>query len=153
MEEKKPKMVHLSTFLIVLILFLVITILMGLCIYKLNNDLKNETTHSNELQNQVNSLNETISSINETENDTSDTDNTISFSDDQVRTAFADYLDLSLHAGFDSILPALTERGKLNYDSSKDISHNNGIYTTNVKFSDYKNAMLDYVSETEFARN
>ena len=55
-----------------------------------------------------------------------------------------------------ALLNVLTEKGALNYDSSKDTAIPDapaGLYKTNIKYSDYKNAMLKYVSEDEFERN
>lgn len=61
MEEKKVIKISLSTFL--LLIAIIVIIVMGVFIYKLNNDKSAETQKSKELQNQVNSLNETISNF------------------------------------------------------------------------------------------
>lgn len=58
MEEKK---VNLST--ILLILAIIAIIIMGISIYKLNNDKNSEIQRSNQLQDQVNNLNDTISEL------------------------------------------------------------------------------------------
>ena len=72
---------------------------------------------------------------------------------DEVKNALEDYLELKANLDSNKILEKLTEMGKLNYDSSKDVISEDGTITTTVKFSDYKKAMLNYVSETEFEEN
>ena len=61
MEEKKVTKISLSTFL--LILAIIAIVVMGVFIYKLNNDKTIEIQKSTELQSQVNSLNETINDL------------------------------------------------------------------------------------------
>ncbi len=63
MDEKNVKKLNLSTFL--LIIAIIVIIVMGVFIYKLNNDKKAEILKSTELQSQINSLNKTISELNE----------------------------------------------------------------------------------------
>ena len=81
MEEKKVTKISLST--IFLILAIIAIIVMGIFIYKLNNDKTAEIQKSTELQSQVNSLNDTVSdlqekitSISETINSNNSKDNT-----------------------------------------------------------------------------
>ena len=166
MEEKNVTKISLSTFF--LILAIIAIVVMGIFIYKLNNDKTAEIQKSTELQSQVNSLNGTVSDlqekinkVSETVNSSSsvlDTNNTSnntssSFTDEQVKSALANYLELQAHAGCDALLENLTEKGKLNYASSKDNILNDGTVITTIKFSDYKSAMLNYVSESEFDKN
>ncbi len=61
MEEKNVTKITLSTFF--LILAIIAIIVMGIFIYKLNNDKKEEIQKSTELQSQVNNLNGTISDL------------------------------------------------------------------------------------------
>lgn len=61
MEEKKATKISLSTFF--LILAIIAIIVMGIFIYKLNNDKTIEIQKSTELQAQVNSLNGTVSDL------------------------------------------------------------------------------------------
>ena len=61
MEEKNVTKISLSTFF--LILAIIAIVIMGLFIYKLNNDKTAEIQKSTELQAQVNSLNETVSDL------------------------------------------------------------------------------------------
>ena len=61
MEEKNATKISLSTFF--LILAIIAIIVMGIFIYKLNNDKTTEIQKSTELQAQVNSLNGTVSDL------------------------------------------------------------------------------------------
>ena len=61
MEEKNVTKISLSTFF--LILAIIAIIVMGIFIYKLNNDKTAEIQKSTELQAQVNSLNGTVSDL------------------------------------------------------------------------------------------
>ena len=61
MEEKNATKISLSTFF--LILAIIAMIVMGIFIYKLNNDKTTEIQKSTELQAQVNSLNGTVSDL------------------------------------------------------------------------------------------
>ena len=61
MKEKNSTKISLSTFF--LILAIIVIIVMGIFIYKLNNDKTVEIKKSTELQSQVNSLNGTVSDL------------------------------------------------------------------------------------------
>ena len=61
MEEKNVKKIRLLTFF--LILAIIVIIVMGVFIYKLNNDKTTEIQKSTELQSQVNSLNGNVSDL------------------------------------------------------------------------------------------
>ena len=61
MEEKNTTKISISTFF--LILAIIAIIVMGVFIYKLNNDKKAEIQKSAELQTQVNTLNGTVSNL------------------------------------------------------------------------------------------
>lgn len=73
MEEKKVTKISLSTFF--LILAIIAIIVMGIFIYKLNNDKTVEIQKSTELQAKVNSLNGTVSKLQEKINKLSETVN------------------------------------------------------------------------------
>lgn len=73
MEEKNVTKISLSTFF--LILAIIAIIVMGIFIYKLNNDKTAEIQKSTELQSQVNSLNGTVSDLQEKINKVSETIN------------------------------------------------------------------------------
>ena len=135
MEEKKVIKISLTKFLVILAIIAIVTICIIIFIINKNKIIQNQKT-SNYLQPQANNL-----------------ESTIVFSDEQVKTTLSDYLELRAHANCDTLLGNLTEKGKLNYDSSKDTFNNDGIVVTLIKFSDYKNAMLNYVSEREFNKN
>lgn len=169
MEKKEPIKVSLSTFF--LIIAIIVIAVMGYFMYKLYNDKAEATKKATDLQTQVNSLNGTINdlqgkidTISETVNTNKTSENATNsinnntnnevFTDEQVKKAIADYLELDAHAGCGALLEKLKQKGQINYDSSKyDIDTNTGEITTNVKFSDYKKAMLNYVTEAEFEKN
>ncbi len=69
MEEKNVTKISLSTFL--LIIAIIAIIVMGVIIYKLNNERTMEIQKSTELQSQVNSLNGTINANSSKENTSS----------------------------------------------------------------------------------
>ena len=139
--------------------------------YKLYNDKVEETNKATDLQKQVVKLNETINdlqgkinSINDTINTdntsgnttktSENTKNTVGFPEEEVKKAISNYLELDAHAACGALLTKLTENGQINFNPSKyDINTSTGEITTNVKFSDYKKAMLNYVTEAEFERN
>ena len=73
MEEKNVTKISLSTFF--LILAIIAIIVMGIFIYKLNNDKTAEIQKSTELQSQVNNLNGTVSDLQEKINKVSETIN------------------------------------------------------------------------------
>lgn len=165
MEEKQVKKINLLT-----LFFILVIIVMGIFIFTLYNEKTEETKKVSEFQTQVNNLNKTVSNLQEKTVNTSETinsnnstenttttnasnNNSISFTDEQVKITLSNYLELHAHAGCDALLHNLKEKGKLNYDSSKDNILNDGTVITSIKFSDYKNAMLNYVSESEFEKN
>ena len=149
MEEKRVTKTSLLAFF--LILAIITIIVMGIYIYKISSDKKLEIQKSTELQSKVNRLSTTVNDLQEKINNTSNK-NTI-FTDEQVKTALANYLELQAHAGCDELLENLHEKGKLIYNSSEDTILGDGTVITSIKFSDYKNAMLNYVSESEFEKN
>ena len=73
MGEKKVTKISMSTFF--LILALIAIIVMGIFIYKLNNDKTTEIKKSTQLQTQVANLNETVSDLQEKINNISNTIN------------------------------------------------------------------------------
>ena len=164
MEEKKVTKISLSTFF--LILAIIAICVMGFFIYKLNDDKTKESEKVSELnkqitsfENTVNSLQEKIDTISNTsvsneKNINANTNANTSFSEEQVKKAISNYLELDANANCGIPLDTLKKNGRINYDLSKStVNTNNGEVTTNVKFSDYKKAMLNYVTESEFERN
>lgn len=169
MNEKNITKISLSTFF--LILAVIVIIVMGIFMYKtynekniatekvsdLNGQVSNLKNTVDQLQGKINSISETInsnSSVPDTNTNNTSNNITTSFTDEEVKTALANYLELKEHAGCAAILECLTEKGDLNYDKTKDnISSKDGVHITNIKFDDYKKAMLKYVSENEFEKN
>ncbi len=74
MEEKNVTKISLSTFL--LIIAIIAIIVMGVFIYKLNNEKTAEIQKSTELQSQLNNLNGTVSDLQRKINNISETINT-----------------------------------------------------------------------------
>lgn len=168
MEEKKSIKISLSTFF--LILALIVIAFMAYYIYteKTNANKEIETLEANavemqntikDLQDKIDTISNTINSNNSNEdNNTTNTsdNNSTSFTDEQVKTALSNYLELRANMNCNALLNNLTEKGALNYDESKNIDSGDGTYgryITNIKYSDYRNAMLKYVSKSEFERN
>lgn len=164
MEEKKSIKISLST--LFLILALIVIAFMAYYIYteKTNANKEIETLEANavemqntikDLQDKIDTISNTINSNNSNEdNNTTNTsdNNRISFTDEQVKTALSNYLELRAHMNCNALLNNLTEKESLNYDDSKNVISNDR-YITNIKYSDYRNAMLKYVSKNEFERN
>lgn len=168
MNKKEPIKISLPVFIAIIVLL--VAIISGIYVYMQNQKLDKEIanlkeqvsksqTEKNELQDKLNSIANIANTTNandSTENNTTSNNSnnaSISFTDEQVKSVLSDYLELQAHAGICALLDELTEKGKLNYDSSKDSVQNNGEVITTIKFSDYKNAMLNYVSEKEFEKN
>lgn len=153
MDEQKATKISLSTFFLILAIIIIIGMGTLICIlYKEKTELNQKSA---ELQTQVNNLTATIAKNINTNTSIANTDNNDStfFTDEQVKATLSNFLELQAHANCDSLLENLTEKGFLNYDSSKDTIQNDGTIITKIKFSDYKNAMLNYISESEFERN
>ena len=128
-KEKEVIKINLSSFFIILAILGII--ILGIYIYKIYNEKVEENK-------------KTLDNI---------SNDSTSFTDKQIKTTLSNFLELRARANCDSLLEYLTEKGKLNYNSSKDIIQNDGIVVTTIKFSDYKNAMLNYLSESEFEKN
>ena len=168
MEEKKVTKISLSTFL--LILSIIVIIVMAYFIYKLNNDKQlanNKVTELNKqvsgLESTVNNLQGTISDIsntinNSTETKTDSNSNTQAnesgkktFSNDEIKNAIQNYLDL-VGAREGSPEGLLVKLGLTNFGANTEKADNNYI-KTNIKYSDYKTKMLNYMTEQWFENN
>ena len=164
MEEKKVTKISLSNFF--LILAIIAIIVMGIYIYKLNNDKSAEIQKSTELQAQVNSLEGTVSDLqrkintisntinnsikedNSTTSNVSDKnyiDNNILFTEKQLKDTFQNYLDL-IGAKEGSPSNFLKELKLISEDSSKE-ARKQGYMKTDVKYSKFKETLLNYVTE------
>lgn len=84
MEEKQATKISLSTFL--LIIAIIAIIIMGVFIYKLNNDKTKEMQKSENLHSQVNSLNGTVSDLQGKISNISSTINSNSVTENQTET-------------------------------------------------------------------
>ncbi len=177
MEEKKVTKISLST--VLLILSIIVIIVMAYFIYKLNNDKQlanNKVTELNKqvsgLESTVNNLQGTISDISntitqsnsntETKNNSSaettsnsNTQNNASgkktFSNDEIKNAIQNYLDL-VTAREGSPEGLLVKLGLTNFGTNTEKADNNYI-KTNIKYSDYKAKMLNYMTEQWFEKN
>lgn len=117
MKEKKVTKISLSTFF--LILSLIVIIVMGIFIYKLNNDKTIEIQKSADLQAQVNSLNGTVSNlqgkINSISNTLNASENTINNdSQSKVESSSVSYIVLVIED-----LEAKEKNKQLEYKSKK----------------------------------
>ena len=164
MEEKNSIKISLST--VLLILALVLIVILCIFIYKLYNEKIIANQNSLELQTQVNTLNETITvlqgkidSISETINSNTSIENNngnisniettysadTSFTVEQVKQAFQRYLNLvSYNTSSPSTL--LFELDFINQHSNE-VAKKEGYLKTNVKFAQFKDTMLKYVTE------
>lgn len=172
MKEKEVTKINLSTFF--LILAIIAIIVMGIFIYKLNNDKTTEIQKSTELQAQVNSLNGTVSdlqgkinSISETINANTSSENnnvtnnsitnsnnslentTANFSEKEIKDVLQMCLNLESAKtnGPGTILDTLGLSKDPSYLNSEKSSKKTGFIRTSIKFADFKEAMLKYMTE------
>lgn len=162
MENKEPIRVSLSTTICLIIIALLIAALGAVCylgLIKNAQEITQLSTENQNLQEQVATLekNEKSNITEETETEIStvntneNTENSESLTNSQAKTIIQNYLDLLTEADVSALLSYLSEKGDLGtYEGTES---NSGDIITNIKFSDYKKAMLNYVSEDEFERN
>lgn len=168
MEEKNATKISLSTFFLILA---IIVIIMGYFIYKLNNDKEVANTKVTELNSQVSGLESTVNNLQGTINNISNTINKSSenietnsnnatqtntnvsktFSNDEIKNAIQNYLDLrgALESSPEGLLVKL---GLTSFEANTEKSDDNYI-KTNIKYSEYKNKMLNYMTEQWFEDN
>ena len=148
MGENKQSKISLST--VLLLLAILVIIAMSYYIYtektNYNKEIAELEANATNMQSTINDLQGKIDNISQTINSTT-------FTDEQVKTALSDFLELRAYANCDSLLERLKDKAKLNYNSANDTILDDGTVITTIKFLDYKNAMLNYVSESEFERN
>ena len=163
MEKKEPVKISLPLFITIIVLL--VACVAGIFMFMQNQKLDKEIdslkeqisktqTEKNELQERLNDISKVASNTDDNEKDKEvATNNKTTFSNEQVKDCLSNYFDLRTEIG-DSILKKLTEKGYLNYNPSetvnRDGTNDDGIAITKVKLSDYKKAMLNYVSEQEF---
>ena len=157
-ENKKKNKISLSTYILVLALLIIAVMAVFIYMQKVNanREIEGLKNDAEVLKNTVAELQgklDNISNIASTSNDAEKT-TSISFTDEQVKECLSNYFDLKITMG-DEILKKLTQKGLLNYNETENEETVRGgeqenIITMKVKFSDYKKAMLNYVSESEF---
>ncbi len=161
--EKKAFKISLSTFF--LILAIIVIVVMGFFMFKINNDKNIEVQKSKELSVKVNELNQELSTLqgkidsisatintNTTNVNSSTTvNNEKKFTDNEVKTTLLNYLELYGDSKCSNLLGALTSKGLLpSYDSTGTFDYT---WTkTTLKYSDYKKAMLNFISEKEYEK-
>lgn len=178
MDEKNNAIkIKLSTLL--LVLSIIIIIVMAFFIYNLNNDKKianNEVvklnTQISELETTIDNLQDKISNIPDTitkSNNTNEAKNYSSsetttsndsqekindnkvFSNDEIQDAIQNYLDL-VGAREGSPEGLLVKLGLTKFGENTERADNNYI-KTNIKYSDYENKMLNYMTKQWFENN
>ena len=147
MENKKLK-ISLSNLVLLLAILVIIAMSYYIYIEKINYGKQIAELEANaaNMQNTINDLQGNIDKNSQSINSTT-------FTDEEVKTALSNYLELQAYESCDSLLEQLRKKGKLNYNSENDTILDDGTVITTIKFLDYKNAMLNYVSESEFERN
>ncbi len=156
MEKKK-----FSVPLVLLCLTIAIIIVMGIIIFRFYSDNKRVNEDLAKLQNQVSELEKentnaytenALENSNENMADNqTDAENEITL--EQAKKVAEDYLSLDAALGCDCLLEELTSKKVLEYNPEEDNVISDEEVITKVKFSDYKSAMLNYVSEKEFERS
>ena len=177
MEKKDAVKISLSTFF--LILAIVVIVIMAYFIYKLNNDKQLANNKVTELNNQVGGLESTVNDLKGTISDISNTISksnssnetksnkgtqtnsnsntptnasvTKSFSNDEIKNAIQNYLDL-VGASEGSPEGLLVKLGLTSFGENTENADNNYI-KTNIKYSEYKAKMLNYMTEKWFENN
>lgn len=144
MNEKK---ISLSTFF--LIIAIIIIVIMGYFIWKLVNKTSNVIANANEL----NKTSNVIAYVNEVNEKVEDSNKNISkekqFTESEIKTSIQNYVDLIGHfvAGPESLLHNL---GYKEFESS--YSEEKNVYKSDIKYSEFKNKMLQYVTEEFFEK-
>lgn len=161
MEEKNSIKVSISN--VLLIISIIIIIILALFIYKINDEKNDEKKKNTELQaktyelneqidilkSTISELQEKIDKVSETINSNSsnkDSDNkNVTFTDEKIKNSFQQYLDLiSYREGSPS---GLLMELKLISKESNDNAKKEGYLKTNVEYSTFKEAILNYVTE------
>lgn len=164
MEEKKSIKISLST--VFLILAVLIIIFMAYYIYvektNANKEIATLETNAVEMQKTINNLQEKIDTISNTINsnisgeiNNSQANNTtnnkeIKFSNDEIKKSLQNYLDL-VGTREGSPIGMLVKLGLCNYSDYDNANKTDDNYVkTNIKYSTYKEKMLEFVTEDWF---
>lgn len=155
MEEMNSFKISLSTFF--LLLTIIVIVIMGIFAYKLYNEKTEANKKSAELQTQVNSLTKTVSdlqgkinSISETINPNSSIENTTaSFAEKEIKDVLQMCLNLESAKtnGPGTILYTLGFYKNSSDSNSEKSAEKSGFIQTSIKFTDFKEAMLKYMTE------
>ena len=155
MEEKNVTKISLSTFL--LILAIIAIAVMGIVIYKLNNDKTAEIQKSTELQSQVNSLSSTVNDLQSKIDKVSETVNSSSSSSNNkvtIESTIQKYFDIRQILSSDT-LNVLVELGlKTTHQTSADYKGfysdkpyaNSYFLITDVSYSDFEKSISKYMT-------
>lgn len=170
MEEKKVTKISLSTFFLILAIIVILFMVYYIYTEKKDSDKEISTLKENteEMKNTINSLQEksnstsnTINSnINNENNDyqqnttTSNIENKgVTFSNNEIKTTLQNYLDL-IGAKEGSPINMLVKLGLCNYGDYNNVTPTDDNYIkTNIKYSTFKEKMLQYVTEECFYNN
>lgn len=163
MEEKKIK-ISVSSFLLGIAIF-VIMFMVGYIyaekmdsskeIAKLEADAANMQNTIDNLQGKINTISNTIKSETSAENKNLQANDTVTnkenkFSEDEMKKSLQNYLDL-LGAKAGSPIELVVKLGLCEYGESLDFKRTeDNFLKTNIKYSEFKEKMLEYVTEDWF---
>ena len=152
MEEKNESKVSLTT---AILFFALIVIIIGMALVYAGLEKKHDEEKL-ALQEQINNLQGTLNIIsttvnNTTQNTVTETNNATNFSNDEIKNALQNYLDLvgALQGSPEALLVKL---GFTNYQEGQGDANNNYYAKTNIKYSEFKTKMLNYVTEQLFEK-
>lgn len=164
MGEKKTIKISLPIFLLILAVLLIIFIACYIYIEKANANKEITTLEANtvEMQKTINNSQEKIDNISNTINsntsgktnnlqaNNNSSNKEIKFSDDEIKKTLQNYLDL-VGTKEGSPLGMLVKLELCSYGDYDNVNRTDDNYVkTNIKYSDYKEKMLDYVTEEWF---
>ena len=166
-EEKKTIKISLSTVFLIIAILVIIVMVYYIYIEKTNSKKEIGTLETNavEMQKTINNLQEKMDTISNTlnsnttekienskENDNSNKEE-IKFSDDEIKKSLQNYLDLvgTKDGSFFGLLVKLGLCNDNDYNNANRTDDN--FVKTNIKYSDYKEKMLNYVTEECFNQN
>lgn len=162
-NEKKAIKVSLSTFFLIIAIIAIIVIITYICIEKSKSDKEISVLETNakdmqstidNLQGKINSISSTINSNTTSNNNDSQINKTNNaenkFSNEEIKKSLQNYLDL-VGAKEGTSLNLLVKLGLCNLNDYDKVKTSNDNYVkTNIKYSDYKEKMLNYVTEEWF---
>lgn len=163
-NTKKNLKISLSTFF--LVIAIIVIIVMGYYLYITIEGKRDEEKQVSDLENEINILENTVKTLQQQVSEKSNTSNTVNtnsmqtnnsttneekqFSNEEIKKVLQEYLNLAgVREGGSS---ALLLRLNLctNSDIANEVIRDDGYVKTNIQYDDYKNAMLNYVTEDWF---